>query len=223
MRVIRHEPRKRNELIPANFEAILDKKLWDGVQELIAERGDLSLRRGNVSDYLLSGIPRCRRCGSAYIGTAGHGKGGRYQYYSCQGRVRQGKEFCDNDALPRHAFESAVTLELIELLAATDIPFEAWEMAKQARKDSQRGDEMEVRRLDRKIAAKKQARSRYHAAFENGDLEPALCNARLAEIQEELAALETRRALVHTTLMAATADFPGDAVDRCLDEIEESD
>jgi site-specific DNA recombinase len=223
MRVIRHEPRKRNELIPANFEAILDKKLWDGVQELIAERGDLSLRRGNVSDYLLSGIPRCRRCGSAYIGTAGHGKGGRYQYYSCQGRVRQGKEFCDNDALPRHAFESAVTLELIELLAATDIPFEAWEMAKQVRKDSQRGDEMEVRRLDRKIAAKKQARSRYHAAFENGDLEPALCNARLAEIQEELAALETRRALVHTTLMAATADFPGDAVDRCLDEIEESD
>ena len=82
---------------------------------------------------------------------------------------------------------------------------------------------MEVRRLDRKIAAKKQARSRYHAAFENGDLEPALCNARLAEIHEELAALETRRALVHSSLMAASADFPGDAIDRCLDEIEESD
>jgi hypothetical protein len=44
---------------------------------MLAERSEHAKRRGNPSDFLLSGLLRCGRCGNAYIGMSANGNGGR--------------------------------------------------------------------------------------------------------------------------------------------------
>jgi site-specific DNA recombinase len=63
------------------------KPLIDRAQAILGQRGtDMTQRRGNPSDFVLSGLLRCGKCGHAYIGMAANGKGGKYLYYSCTGR-----------------------------------------------------------------------------------------------------------------------------------------
>ena len=52
-------------------------------QAILADRGEHAKRRSKPSDFLLSSILRCGRCGKAYIGMSANGNGGRYHYYAC--------------------------------------------------------------------------------------------------------------------------------------------
>ncbi len=59
------------ELIEAPHDAIIDESLWNEAQEILGRRSaDARLRRGNPSGYLLTGLVRCGRCGSSYVGAA---------------------------------------------------------------------------------------------------------------------------------------------------------
>jgi len=214
----------QGELIPANFEPVMDFALWKRVQDLLQERGEHPhLRRGNASSYLLSGLARCGQCRSAYVGSSATGNGGLYHYYVCQGRLRQGSDFCDNENLSQEALETAVILELIELLAASGLPEDAWEKAKEAEAGTRDERGKEVRRLSRQISDKEAARARYFDAFEAGKLEASLCNERLAAIEEELNAMQVRRQVVEASIAAVETPFPSEAVDDCLESFEEAD
>lgn len=59
--------------------------------------------------WLLSGIARCGRCGSAMVGvSATGGSGGLYHYYRCTGRVHGGKNRCMQPDLSADRWEPAV-------------------------------------------------------------------------------------------------------------------
>ncbi len=75
-------------------------------QEILRRRGeDASLRRGNPSDFLLSGLVRCDHCGRAYVGTSAHGRSGRYTYYACSTRYKYGPAKCTGERLPEDRLE----------------------------------------------------------------------------------------------------------------------
>jgi site-specific DNA recombinase len=77
----------------ATVEVIVPRELFDRAQAILTERSeDRSQRRSNASDYLLTGRVRCGRCGPAFVGTAAHGRNGRYTYYTCFTRHRYGTE-----------------------------------------------------------------------------------------------------------------------------------
>jgi site-specific DNA recombinase len=216
--------RYQDELLPANFEPVMDIALWERVQEILHERGEHpQLRRGNASDYLLSGLARCGRCKSAYVGSSTTGNGGLYHYYICQGRQRQGRDFCDNENVFREALETAVMLELVELLAVSGLPEEAWQLAKETEAASREDRKHELRRLDGQISNKERARARYFDAFESGKLDAAVCSDRLSAIEEELDALRVRRQVVETAIAAVETAFPSEAIDECLAAFEEVD
>jgi hypothetical protein len=80
--------------------------------DVYAERGEHAKRRGNNSDFLLSGLLRCGRCGKAYIGMSANGNGGRYHYYACTGRQKYGPKACTGERLPREKLETAVLHKL---------------------------------------------------------------------------------------------------------------
>ncbi len=74
----------RGQHHPAPHEPLVERDLFERAQEILASRGeDASLRRSNQSDYLLTGLVTCARCGKRYLGAAAHGNGGRYAYYVC--------------------------------------------------------------------------------------------------------------------------------------------
>lgn len=96
--------------------------LFEQAQRLLLERGeDYSRRAGNASDYLLSGLVRCARCGNKYTGTVAHGRSTSYRYYTCGSRQRKGAHGCDADRLPADALDDAVLQALLATYRRRDL------------------------------------------------------------------------------------------------------
>ncbi len=74
---------------------------------------DISLRRTNQSEYLLTGLVKCAHCGKRYVGVSANGNGGRYRYYICFSRQRYGKKACEADRLPADELEEAILGQLL--------------------------------------------------------------------------------------------------------------
>jgi site-specific DNA recombinase len=88
---------------PGAHEPLVTQELWDQVQDTLWERPQLgeSWPIGHAhpmrarSPYLLTGLMRCRRCGSAMIGS--HDKlrsGSQFRFYVCGKRKREGIAGC---------------------------------------------------------------------------------------------------------------------------------
>jgi hypothetical protein len=61
----------------------------DRLARSIKGLAQISKRAANPAEYLLTGRVRRGRCGQAYVGTAAHGRNGRYTYYTCFTRARE--------------------------------------------------------------------------------------------------------------------------------------
>ncbi len=98
---------------PAPHKALVNPALFDAASQLLTERGEAYPRRAsNPTEYLLTGLIRCNRCGQTYMGTAATGRAKRYRYYSCFTRQRYGPDRCDADRLPADQLEDAVLAAL---------------------------------------------------------------------------------------------------------------
>lgn len=93
---------------------LIDADLFAKASHLLIERGeDYSRRAANVSDYLLSGLVTCAKCGRHYTGTSAHGRSATYRYYTCFSRQRYGTKTCDADRLPADALDAVVLDSLL--------------------------------------------------------------------------------------------------------------
>ena len=189
------EVRFRGHLRPQAHPPLVDEATFTAVQQLIDERGeDPGKRRSNGSDYLLSGLVRCRPCGRHYVGTAAHGRGGRYVYYTCQGRVRFGQSSCDAERLPADQLDQAVIRTLVSTLVDHKLIDEAVAAARARaaedepnRREQRIAGETELGRTEEKLR-------RYFAAFEAGTLSDVQCAPRIAGLTEQIEQLKTRLA-----------------------------
>ncbi len=83
---------------PGLHEPLIDEDTFEKAQEIMRRRNeDSSLRRGNPTEFLLSGLVRCHHCGRAYVATSAHGRSGRYTYYACFTRYKYGPSKCTGD------------------------------------------------------------------------------------------------------------------------------
>src|SRR5262249_57363682 len=81
--------RYRNEIHPGEQPAIVDLKIWQEVQALLAQNGPG--RTGTVqtaSEALLQGLLFCRPCGCAMTPAQVSRGNRRYRYYTCSGAQR---------------------------------------------------------------------------------------------------------------------------------------
>jgi len=89
--------------------AIVDRDTFDRTQARLHAlnplRQDAIPARTVNSDYLLSGLLRCR-CGGAMTGA--DAKSGRYRYYACTRQMKAGKTTCDMKFIPQDVLENTV-------------------------------------------------------------------------------------------------------------------
>jgi site-specific DNA recombinase len=198
--------RWRDRLFDGVHEPLVDELTFQRAQAILRERGeDLSRRRGNASDFLLSGVVRCGSCGKAYVGMSAHGNGGRYEYYACSGRQKHGPKACRNERLPRHKLEHAVLQQLAALYRDTDLVAEALAEAEQEAARARPEIEQRLASIGAEIARGEQALERYYEAFERGKLSPERCDERLSRLQARLEDLRAHQA----ELALSTPDEPG--------------
>jgi site-specific DNA recombinase len=196
----------------ASHDPIIDRELFEWAQLLLGERSDsASAQAANATDYLLTGLLRCQRCGHGFVGTAAHGNGGVYRYYTCFSRQRHGTARCDQERLPAGQLEEAIVAETLAALDDGSIFEEAAQRAEQAWLARHPGRQAELAGTRAALRERRAAIDRYLRAFETGRLPESTCADRLTELDQEVRALEARTAALEaeceTTPAMATRDF----------------
>ena len=173
---------------------LVELEVFEAAQRLLRLRGeDGSKRRSNTTEYLLSGLVRCARCGHRYIGTAAHGRNGRYRYYTCFARNRHGRSGCTADVLPADELDRAVIEGLLETYADVNLidrlraRLQGMEAAAQPKTRS----EMET--VDAEISQAEAGVDRYYSAFELGRLPEGRFAKRIEALEQRLTDLRARR------------------------------
>ena len=179
---------------PAPHEPLVDADLFARAQEVLRERSeDISLRRTNRSEYLLTGLVKCARCGKRYVGASAKGNGGRYRYYVCFSRQRYGKDTCDGDRLPADELEEAILGQLLAVLEREPLVREAISSAFDELEAEAPQREEEIARIDAEAKRTGEALDRYFRAFEEGAMPESACAPRIDELSGKLRGLKARR------------------------------
>ena len=179
---------------PAPHEPLVDKDLFERAQQKLRERSeDISLRRSNSSEYLLTGLIKCAHCGKRYVGASANGNGGRYRYYVCFSRQRYGKSACEGERLPADQLEEAVLEQLLGVLEREPLVRQAIKEAFAELDAEQPRRVEELERIDGDLRNTEGSLDRYFRAFEEGTMPESACGPRIGELTERLRGLEARR------------------------------
>ena len=105
--------RYHQEVHPGEQPAIVDARIWQEAQALLAQNGlarAVTLR--SRSGALLQGLLHCRPCGCAM--TPAHVTNGnkRYRYYTCSSAQKRGWHTCPSKSLPAAAIERYVLQQI---------------------------------------------------------------------------------------------------------------
>jgi site-specific DNA recombinase len=186
--------RWRDRVFDGIHTPLVDELTFAKAQAILAERGEHAKRRGNASDFLLSGLLRCGRCGKAYIGMSANGNGGRYHYYACTGRQKYGPKACTGERLPREELEQGVLRQLATVYRNEQLVGDALATAQAAAEQRRPELEQRLASIGAEITRTEQALERYYEAFERGKLSPERCEERLTRVQARLDDLRAQEA-----------------------------
>ncbi len=104
-----------SEIVVVPVPPIIDCETFDAVQALLKARHPRVTPSAVISGpTLLTGLIHCAKCGGAM--TIRTGKGGRYRYYACSMKARQGPTACEGMAVPMDKLDDLVASHLQERL-----------------------------------------------------------------------------------------------------------
>ena len=87
--------------------AIISEKDFGSIQEILKKRHPKETHpRILSSSYLLTGLIKCGECGAAMTGKSA--KSGKYFYYQCQTKTKQGASACNSQNAPKKEIESQI-------------------------------------------------------------------------------------------------------------------
>ena len=195
----------KGELYEGEHEGIIDRDRYHRVQAMLDARGGSRRGRTRNPTYLLRGILRCAQCGSAMTPASTRKKGVEYRYYRCVTRDKSGREACPGRPLPADAIEAFVVERIREATADGALAADVEKRLK-VRIRSRRADlKTERRDLPAQIAklsaegrllvekvgeAKGAAASLLDQRVQDVGSELARCEARMAEVERALTALD---------------------------------
>jgi site-specific DNA recombinase len=100
-----------SEIVTVPVPPIIDRETFDTVQALLKARHPKVTPSAVISGpTMLTGLIHCAKCGGAM--TIRTGKGGRYRYYACSMKARQGPTACDGMAVPMEKLDDLVASHL---------------------------------------------------------------------------------------------------------------
>ncbi|MGV6874588.1 recombinase family protein [Pseudochelatococcus sp. B33] len=105
------ELKPKTEIVTVPVPPIIDRETFDAVQKLLKARNPKVMPARVISGpTMLTGLIHCAKCGGAM--TIRTGKGGRYRYYACSMKARQGPTACEGMAVPMEKLDDLVVNHL---------------------------------------------------------------------------------------------------------------
>jgi site-specific DNA recombinase len=191
------ERKAENEIVEMAVPAIVDKDEFEVVQMLLKSRSPAMVAPRVVSGpTLLTGICFCAACGGAM--TLRTGKSGRYRYYTCCTRARQGETGCPGRAVPMEKLDNLVAEYIEQRLLEPKRLEQPLSHVLDRRTERAERRKSHIAEL-RKLAAEADAKlKRLYDAIENGiaDLSDPMLKDRITELKatRDQACLDAERA-----------------------------
>jgi site-specific DNA recombinase len=105
----RAKPKDPKEIIRIEHThpAIASREMFEKVRALLRERSpEITHPRTLNSEYLLSGLLYCGKCGAGMLGCAA--KSSRFFYYACHNYCKRGKDVCNAELIKKKRIEGFV-------------------------------------------------------------------------------------------------------------------
>jgi site-specific DNA recombinase len=172
--------------------ALIPREDFDKVQQLLADRRPrLRHPRTLTSQYLLSSLLHCARCGAPMIGCAA--KSGQFFYYRCNNALRRDPRVCQSGWLPKNKVEGFV-IERLKRKVLTDDNLAALVgmVNEEVRLLAGRRQER-LQEIDRQLESVSQKLLKYYLAFEKGTMSDEDAAPRIRELRAEQTRLQSAR------------------------------
>ena len=179
------KPKSEWVIIKNTHEAIISEELFNKVQQLIKQRQPKNqAAQVTASQYLLSGLMQCGKCGGAY-GVTGYGRGRKYAYYNCITYSRKGKAVCPGHRVRADELDAEIT-ERVRKLLFSDKNMQKLASDINAATKSLRGDYgAKISSLKKKAADLQRRLSMQYEAIESGVINLSLVAPRLKELKDK--------------------------------------
>ena len=172
------------EVVEMATPPIIDQAEFDAVQTLLKTRSPaLTAPRIVSGPTLLTGICFCAACGMAM--TLRTGKAGRYRYYACSTKARQGETGCKGRTVPMDKLDTLVADHIEQRLLRPKRLEEILSSVLDRREERAERRATHIAELRKRAAEADAKLKRLYDAIENGiaDLSDPMLKERVAELK----------------------------------------
>jgi site-specific DNA recombinase len=205
--------------IQNHHEALITTEKFAKVQSLIADRMPARNHpRVIASDHVLSGLVHCGCCGSRM--KVSSAKSGRFVYYSCVRKLKEGRVSCDQKSVSAQKFEPLV-LDTIKAHLLSEIHLSKLVMLVLDEFKILQTDSTErFSKIERQLKEVNGKIRRYYDLIENHGLAVESVAARLNELNEEKNRLLAEKSDVQKCSQLKNSQLPSRAeVKACVEDL----
>ena len=197
-------PAEQREIVAENFcTPLIPVEIFELAQRYREERARAHPQH-LASDYLLSGLAYCAKCGAKLIGVPA--KSGRYHYYACASYWNQGKNVCDGGLINQALLDKVVLDRVCEVLLYEENIRKLAEATNRALRTERARLEEEHELLSYQLRQCKQRLDRLLDLAEEGPQVPQALWQRIEERQQEVTELKARIAGLETRIDSLSSE-----------------
>jgi site-specific DNA recombinase len=171
--------------------ALVARSLFEKVGKLMdGRRREVIPPRSVGSEYLLSGLIRCGKCGASMQGSPA--KNGRYHYYSCRRKAVSGASACDAKLVRREILDDAVVDRLRENVLTEKNLIELVRITNQAVADFRSDAELDLEAVEKQAEDARSRLRKLYSLIEVGKLEADDLGPRIRELRTSVEEYDSR-------------------------------
>jgi len=173
------------------WPALVNKDTFESIQVGLNGRAPKVVHpRVTSSQYLLSGLIKCRKCRAAYIGYGA--KSGRFHYYVCGTTYSKGKEICPSQHLPKEKLEKYVVEKIKGYILTDENLADLVRITNEELDGSIKKYKERLETIDHEADQWQSRLERLYDFVETRSIEPVRMAKRIADVQDKVE--EMRRA-----------------------------
>ena len=205
---------------------IVDKETFDNVQLKLESRAPkVTHPRVIHSEYILSGLLKCKHCGFAMVGHAV--KSGKFFYYMCGNARKRGKGLCTTPLLPKERIEKYVIDRIKKYILTEENLFDLVKIANENMAQTCSGESDRLAVVNTQIEEVDGRLAKLYDALETGEFKSGELAPRikvLCEKKEELqkVQLEAEETLKYHTIEIASPAAVGQYIQSLRSLLEDS-
>lgn len=193
-----------------NHPPLVHRETFDKVQLMIEQRSVRTTHPRTVnSDYLLSGLLYCGKCGATMLGNAA--KSSRFFYYACHNYAKRGKSVCDAKLVNKDQLEAFVIDRLTARILTEENLRELVRLTNEKIRQTKDTFQEHLAVIEDQLADVQGRLQKLYEALETGKLALEDLAPRIKDLKGRVDELEERRRQTRERLHEGTIEIVGKA------------